>query len=123
MGHEFRQVALGFLPFVLSGCLSTLSEGARHVSSELAGKQTQFILQRRRWVMSFDKLLSAFSRLCFLGAFLLLVTAIVERFVNLFGYTILRGTYTGGRILEFAAVLIMFVIALTLREVRDALRK
>src|SRR5712692_894859 len=26
MGHEFRQVALGFLPFVLSGCLSTPSD-------------------------------------------------------------------------------------------------
>jgi hypothetical protein len=73
--------------------------------------------------MSFDKVISTFSRLCLLGAFVLLVMAIAERLVNIFGYAILRGAYTGGRMLEFAAVLLIFRIALILSQVRDSLRK
>lgn len=73
--------------------------------------------------MNLNKLLLAVSRLFFWGALVLLLIAIAERAVNLFGYTILWGIYTGGRLLEFAAVFLIFVIALTLQEVRDALRK
>ncbi len=73
--------------------------------------------------MSPDKLTSVVSRLFFWGAFALLSIAVAERLVNLFGYTILRGFYPGARILEFAAVLLIFVIALILRQVRDELRK
>jgi lipopolysaccharide export LptBFGC system permease protein LptF len=72
--------------------------------------------------MNLDKFLSAVSRCFFLVAFLLLVLASTERILNLFGYTVLRGTYSGGRILEFAAVLLIFVIAALLRQVRDALK-
>ncbi len=74
--------------------------------------------------MSFvDKLSSFASRLFFLMAFGLLAIAVAERVVNLFGYTILRGAYAGGRLLEFAAVLLIFVIALILRQLRNELRK
>jgi len=73
--------------------------------------------------MDLNKLLSAVSRIFFFCAALLLVVAIVERLVNLFGYTILRSAYSGGRVLEFAAVLLIFVVALTLRQVRDQLKK
>ncbi len=73
--------------------------------------------------MSVDKLLAAVSRLFFVGAFILLVIATAEKLANLFDYTILRGSYTGGRILEFAAVLLIFVIAVTLGQLRDAQKR
>ena len=73
--------------------------------------------------MDLNTLISAVSRIFLLGASLLLLVAIVERVVNLFGYTILRNAYSGGRVLEFAAVLLIFVIALTLGQMRDQLKK
>jgi len=73
--------------------------------------------------MTFEKLISAVYRLSFLGAFVFLILAIAEKVVNLFGYTILRGAYSGGRILEFSAVLMIFVIALILRQVRVSVGK
>jgi hypothetical protein len=43
--------------------------------------------------------------------------------VRFFGYTILQQTYKPGRLLEFAAIFLIFVIALLLRQVRDALKE
>jgi hypothetical protein len=71
--------------------------------------------------MSFEKLMSMASRLFFLGAFLLLGLALVERLANATGYTILR-LYRGGRLLDYAAVLLMFVIAMQLREMKEELK-
>jgi lipopolysaccharide export LptBFGC system permease protein LptF len=73
--------------------------------------------------MMSEKLISAVSKMFLVGAFVLLAIAVFERIVNFFGYTILLQAYTAGRVTEFAAVLLMFVIALTLREMRDALKK
>jgi hypothetical protein len=72
--------------------------------------------------MRFEKLTSLVSRGFFLVAFILLAVAVVERAVNVFGYTIMRGMYPGGRVLEFAALFLVFVIALQLREMREVLR-
>lgn len=72
--------------------------------------------------MNFDKLSSAFSRLLFFAAFALLVLAIVEKIANLSGYTIMRA-YNPQRLLELAATMIVFVIALLLRQVREELKK
>jgi hypothetical protein len=52
----------------------------------------------------------------FVAAFVLLVVAIVERAVT-------AETYSPGRLLEIAAMLMIFVIAMLLRQVRDELRK
>jgi preprotein translocase subunit SecY len=71
--------------------------------------------------MNLDKLNSIVTRLFFVGAFFLAFIAVLERVVNLFGYTVLS-VYTPGRLLEFAIVLLTFVIALLLRQVRDQLR-
>ena len=49
--------------------------------------------------------------------------AFVERVVNLFDFTLLRGTYTSSRLLELAAILMVFVIVILLRQIRDSLRK
>ena len=36
------------------------------------------------------------------------------------GFTLLRGMYNPGRLLELAALLLIFVIAVLLRQIRDA---
>lgn len=72
--------------------------------------------------MNLDKWNSAISRVFFLAAFLLLALAIVDRFVNFFGYTILSSGYSSGRMLEFAAIMLVVVIALLLRQIREGLR-
>ena len=72
--------------------------------------------------MSLEKLVSLVSRLFFLGAFVLLTLALIERIANATGYTILH-LYKGGRLLEFAVVLLVFVIAVQLREMKEELRR
>jgi hypothetical protein len=71
--------------------------------------------------MNIEKLVSTVSRLFFLGGFLLLALALFERIANATGYTILQGK--GARLLEFAVVLLLFVIAVQLREMKEELRK
>jgi hypothetical protein len=71
--------------------------------------------------MSLEKLISLLSRLFFLGAFVLLGLAVMEKIANAVGYTILR-LYEGGRMLEFAAVLLVFVIAIQQREIKEELK-
>ncbi|HEU4724715.1 MAG TPA: hypothetical protein VFU59_05380 [Candidatus Eisenbacteria bacterium] len=62
------------------------------------------------------------SRVLFFAAFLLLAVAILERLVNYFGFTILGASYTPGRMLEFAGIMLLFVIALLMRQTREELR-
>jgi len=66
-----------------------------------------------------EKLLSLVLRVMFLGAFVLLGIAMFEQGSNLLGYTLLRGNYSSGRMMELAAVLLVFVITLLLRQIRD----
>ena len=70
-----------------------------------------------------DKLSSIAYRLFCFAASALLVLAVAERVANFFGYTILREAFAGMRLLEFAAVLLIFVVALILRQLRNELRK
>jgi preprotein translocase subunit SecY len=72
--------------------------------------------------MSLEKLVSLVSRLFFLGAFVLLALALIERIANAFGYTLLQ-QFSGGRLLEFAVVLLVFVIAAQLREMKEVLKR
>ena len=74
--------------------------------------------------MNIQAISSIVSRLFFLTSFVLVGAALTEWIVNLFGYTLFRQwSYTAGRLLEFSAILLVFVIALLLREVREELRK
>ena len=61
-------------------------------------------------------------RTFFVAAFLLLGLGVAERVAVAFGYTILRGASTGGRLLEIAAILLVVVISLLLREIREQLK-
>jgi len=69
-----------------------------------------------------ESLFSAVSRLFFLGAFALLALAVLEKAANATGYTIMRA-YPGGRLLEFAVVLLIFVVAIQLRAMREDLKR
>jgi hypothetical protein len=64
-----------------------------------------------------------FLRLAFFAAFLLLAIAALEYLVNFLGFTILRSLYTPGRLLEIASVMILFVVALLLRQIRDGMQR
>jgi hypothetical protein len=72
--------------------------------------------------MSLEKLVSLVSRLFFLVGFVLLGLALIERIANAFGYTILQ-VYSGSRLLDAAVVLLVFVIAVQLREMKEELKK
>jgi len=69
--------------------------------------------------MNLDKMSSLFSRALFLVAMLLLTLAVLEKIVNANGYTIMR-SYEPSRLLELAATMMVFVIALVLRQIREA---
>jgi hypothetical protein len=68
-----------------------------------------------------DKLTSFFNRLFFTVACVLLFLAVWDRILKLFGWTI-AWFYEPGRILEFSAILMIFVIALLLRQIREELK-
>jgi hypothetical protein len=78
--------------------------------------------------MDFDKMTSLVSRVFFVAAFALVGISVIEAMVNELGYTflislpVLRGVPASG-LIEYAAVLLMFVIALQLREIREGQRQ
>jgi len=72
--------------------------------------------------MGLEKLILVTSRFFFLGAYVLLGLALIERIANAFGYTVLQA-FRGGRLLEFAVVFLIFVIAIQLREIREDFKK
>ena len=74
--------------------------------------------------MILEKLISLASRLFFLGAFVLLGIGLIERIANAFGYSILLlETFSGSRYLEIAVILLVFVIAMQLREIKGEIKK
>lgn len=75
--------------------------------------------------MNLEQMNSITCRTFFFGSFLLLAIAVLEHVVNQFGYTIaiVRATHTPGQLLEWATVLLMFLFALLLRQVREEVKK
>jgi TRAP-type mannitol/chloroaromatic compound transport system permease small subunit len=73
--------------------------------------------------MNLNRINSLVCRIFFIIAFLLLVIPVIEKIANLAGYTFLRGSSDPGRLLEFGAILIIFVVALLLRQIREELKK
>jgi uncharacterized protein YhhL (DUF1145 family) len=74
--------------------------------------------------MILEKLISMVSRIFFVGAFVLFGLAVMGRIAYEAGYTfLLAGPFTGSRLLEIAVVLMVFVIAMQLREIRGELKK
>lgn len=61
-------------------------------------------------------------RIFFLGAFILAGLAVAEKVLNLIGYTFLSDFYSPWRLLEFAAISLLFIMVLQLREINISLR-
>ena len=72
--------------------------------------------------MNLDRFSSVFSRVFFVVAVVLLAAAVLEKIVNLAGYTLVR-VYEPQRLLELAATMMVFVIALLLRQIRERMRE
>ncbi len=72
--------------------------------------------------MKLEKLESVVSRLFFFGAFLLLVLAFVERIANQLGAKVLP-MVKAVTMLETAVVLLVFVIAIQLRAIRETFKR
>ena len=70
----------------------------------------------------FDQAISFLCRIFFVVALVLLVVAIWDRILLTFGWTLTFLTYQPGRLLELSALLMVFVIALLLRQIRDNLK-
>lgn len=70
-----------------------------------------------------NQLTSIFLRLFFVVAAILVALAGLDWVLEIFGWTLDWLPYQPGRLFEFAAILIIFVIAILLRQIRDALRK
>ena len=69
-----------------------------------------------------DKLTSVLSRLFFIVALLLIGIAVVDWILRLFGWSFSWLTYQPGRLFEFAAMLMICVVVLLLRQIRESLR-
>jgi hypothetical protein len=68
-----------------------------------------------------DKMTSVICRLFFAVAFILLIVAVWDRVIILFGWTI-AWYYMPSRLFEFSTMLMIFVIALVLRQIREELK-
>ena len=69
-----------------------------------------------------ERLTSIVCRILFGVASLLLVLAILERLIRFFGPRTFTVLYEPGRLAEFSAIALIFVIALQLREIKILLR-
>ena len=72
--------------------------------------------------MNLEKLESLVSRVFFFGAFLLFALALVQRVAYEFGYSI-QQTTKAATMMETAVVLLVFVIAIQLRAIREAVKR
>ncbi|GAF97434.1 unnamed protein product [marine sediment metagenome] len=73
--------------------------------------------------MKLNTVSSMVARLFFAGAGALLILAIGERIANSLGYTVVREAFTASRLIELAVILVIFVIALLLRQIREELKQ
>jgi hypothetical protein len=64
---------------------------------------------------------SLLTRGLFVLAFVLAGIAVWEKLSNYFGYTVVGSALNPSRILEFAGIALLFVLALLLRDIRHAM--
>lgn len=69
-----------------------------------------------------EKMISLFCRVFFFIAFVFLGLSVMESVARRMGYTILRHTFEPARLLEYAVILLVFVVAMLLRQIRDGAR-
>lgn len=69
-----------------------------------------------------EKWMSFLSRLFFVVALLFILVAVVDWCMRLFGWSLSFVQYQPGRMLEFAAMLMVFVAVMLLRQIRDNMK-
>ncbi|MCH9004546.1 MAG: hypothetical protein IH838_04555 [Proteobacteria bacterium] len=72
--------------------------------------------------MDKQSILHTSAQVIFVGASAAIVLAFLELGVQFFGTSLIGSLYPPGRIIELAAALLVLVIAIVLREIRDVLR-
>ena len=70
--------------------------------------------------MNIDVFYKYFARSLFIIALVILAAGCIELAANVFDYSVLGAGYTAGRMIEVSAALVVFVIAVLLRQIRDA---
>ena len=69
--------------------------------------------------MNIDVFYKYFARSLFIIALVILAAGFIELVANVFDYSVLGVGYTAGRMIELSAALVVFVIAVLLRQIRD----
>lgn len=73
--------------------------------------------------MDIAKLNSMVCRFFFAAALVLFAVSVLAKAAAFVGHPILGDAYTPGRLFELSTLLVIFVIALLLREIREELKK
>ena len=70
-----------------------------------------------------EKILALIYRVAFVMALAVAALGVAEGFAQLMGQTITHGAYSAGRLFELSGILMVFVIAFLLRDIRDDARR
>jgi len=73
--------------------------------------------------MNFELAYKYIARALFLVASAMIAVAFLDLIAEFLDFSIVGDMYEAGRLLELAATLLVFVIAVLLRQIRDTLRK
>ena len=72
--------------------------------------------------MNLEFVYKHFARIVFILASLGIAVGFLEWIGGFVGFSVTGGMYSAGRLLELSAALLVFVIAVLLRQIRDELR-
>ena len=72
--------------------------------------------------MNLEFVYKYFARTLFIIASIAIAVAFLEWIGDFVGFSLIGEMYTAGRLVELAAALLVFVVAVLLRQIRDELR-
>ena len=72
--------------------------------------------------MNLEFVYEHFARTVFIMASVAIAVAFLEWIGDFVGFSLIGEMYTAGRLVELAAALLVFVVAVLLRQIRDELR-
>jgi len=72
--------------------------------------------------MNLEFVYKYFARTLFIVASVAIAAAFLEWIGDFVGFSLIGEMYTAGRLVELAAALLVFVVAVLLRQIRDELR-
>jgi hypothetical protein len=86
-------------------------------------RRAEFRIEPKTFLERLRRIGVILGRILFFGALLLAGLAAFEKLINYFGYTLLRGYIAPLRLLELAAIVLLFVITLQLWQISILLAK